>query len=63
MHGEGSECEAWALPEIAISIPALIVAFLFIVFSLLAAFFGLTINPLCRHPLAMCTGACAPPPP
>jgi hypothetical protein len=40
-----------------LSIPTVIIAVAYILFSLLTTFLDFAINPLCRHPLAQCTGA------
>lgn len=56
LHGSARPCNPWDVPEISFSIPTILVAVAFISFSLLTTFLDFTINPLCRHPLAQCTG-------
>ncbi len=57
LSGGARRCDPWDIPQLAISVPTVVVTVAFICFSLLTTFLDFTINPMCRHPLAQCTGA------
>ena len=56
LHGLGTECTPFGMPEIFISIPTLLLAFLYIIFSVGTNVFAFELDPISRQPLAICTG-------
>ncbi len=49
-------CRPFSVPTLGATIPALFSAALMVVFSVGVSYFGFEINPLSRHPAAMCNG-------
>ncbi|KAJ1484657.1 hypothetical protein T484DRAFT_2494081 [Baffinella frigidus] len=55
-HGNGSACTPFGIPEIFIAIPTILLAALFIIFSVGTNVFAFNLDPISRQPLAICTG-------
>jgi hypothetical protein len=49
-------CTPFGAPQIAVTIVSLLLACIFIVFALTTSYLSFEINPLSRHPMALCTG-------
>ncbi|KAJ1482504.1 hypothetical protein T484DRAFT_1803840 [Baffinella frigidus] len=56
LHGEGSACTPFGMPEIFIAIPTILLAALYIIFSVGTNVFAFELDPISRQPLAICTG-------
>ncbi len=49
-------CEPFSLPQVLITVPALLLACVFVAFATVASYLSFEVNPLSRHPMAICNG-------
>ena len=52
VHGAGSDCNPWQIPEVFIAVPALVLLAAYAVFASTMVYFGCDVNLLSRAPLA-----------
>eukprot|EP00290_Baffinella_frigidus_P018838 CAMPEP_0180198638 /NCGR_PEP_ID=MMETSP0987-20121128/5287_1 /TAXON_ID=697907 /ORGANISM="non described non described, Strain CCMP2293" /LENGTH=480 /DNA_ID=CAMNT_0022153679 /DNA_START=127 /DNA_END=1566 /DNA_ORIENTATION=+ len=56
LHGNGVVCAPFGTPDIFIAIPTILLAAIYIVFSVGTNVFAFELDPISRQPLAICTG-------
>jgi hypothetical protein len=49
-------CEPFSTPEVFFTVPALLLACIFVAFAIVASYLSFEVNPLSRHPMAICNG-------